>query len=467
MHRDDTNPPDRVNVKHYLESCLPCYARGLSNGERMPKRYDIVVAGAGISGLSLAALLALEGSHSVLLLEKGSVPGGRFKVEKRDGYLLDWGIHACLLGARGAIGEVLRRCASPVRISPVGMALYHDGALRAILGERLISIARQQALSSLDMARLGLAVFREWGESSYATSVAQWVETHRASAAVELLLKALCIGLLATDQFDRASIGELFSFLRQTARHGSAVGYPQGGWGPVLDTLLETVQGSPKCESRFDFGLECVIAPRKRVRAVVVNGEEIECRAVVCAFPPQMLAERVTVDPPLPAEYGRCLASLEESAGLCIEMGLNRPVTPDTRVVFSVDPPALVWAVSNLSPRVAPPGKQLIQFFSPLGPDQQKDERFISDRLDSLVDLGAAVFGGPLDEDWRRHMVTTVGGVVPFTGQARPERPAVEVPGYSGLFLIGDGVCVAGLGGDLAVRSALVAESLVCEYVRQ
>ncbi len=433
----------------------------------MPKRYDIVVAGAGISGLSLAALLAHEGSHSVLLLEKGADLGGRFKVEKRDGYLLDWGIHACLLGSKGAIGEVLRRCLSPVRISPVGMALYHDGSLSAILGERLISIAGQQVLSSLDMARLGVAVLRERGQNSYATSVAQWVQTHRASAAVELLLKALSIGLLATDRFDRASIGELFAFLRQATSHNCAAGYPQGGWGPVLDALLGKVRCSPRCESRSSAGLERIIAPKKRVRAVVVNGEEIECRAVVCAFPPQLLADRVTVEPPLPAGYSRRLASLEESAGLCIEMGLDRPVTQDTRIVFSVDPPALLWAASNLSPRVAPTGKQLLHFFSPLGPDQLEDEHIVEERRDSLIDLAVDVFDGPLEEGWRRQMVTTIGGVVPFTGQGRPGRPTVEVPGYSGLFLVGDGVSVAGLGGDLAARSALVAESLVRKYVRR
>ena len=41
----------------------------------MEKRYDVVVVGAGLGGLSVSALLAQRG-FSVLLLERHNVPGG-------------------------------------------------------------------------------------------------------------------------------------------------------------------------------------------------------------------------------------------------------------------------------------------------------------------------------------------------------------------------------------------------------
>lgn len=42
----------------------------------MAEHRDIIIVGAGISGLTAATSLAMRGGHSVLLLEKGNVPGG-------------------------------------------------------------------------------------------------------------------------------------------------------------------------------------------------------------------------------------------------------------------------------------------------------------------------------------------------------------------------------------------------------
>ena len=432
----------------------------------MPEQYDVVVAGAGIAGLSLAALLSVEGRYSVLLLESGSAPGGRFRVIEREGYLLDWGVHACLLGSRGAISRVLRRCDSAIRILPAGMAVFRDGKLLPFVGESLISVAEQKVLGGVSLARFGSAALASRWKRSFDITVSGWLERNRSGEDLESVLKALSIGLLATDRYERASSGELFAFFRQVMRRGVAAGYPEGGWGPVLDALLEAVKRSSRCEVRLGTRLERVAVTDNRVEGVTAGGEDIEAGAVVCAFPPQLLAGEVSVDPPLPEEYRRRLSSLEESLGLCIEMGLSAPITKDRRIIFSVDPPALLWAVSNISPAIAPPGKQLLQFFSPLDHKRRGDKAFIEKRTDELITLAGEAYGGTPDEEFKRVMVTTIGAVVPFTGQSRPNRPAISVPGYDGLYIIGDGVNSRGLGGDLAARSAIQAERLLDGYLR-
>ncbi len=50
----------------------------------------IIVIGAGVGGLSAAALLAKSG-HQVTVLEKNAVPGGRARVWKKDGFAFDMG----------------------------------------------------------------------------------------------------------------------------------------------------------------------------------------------------------------------------------------------------------------------------------------------------------------------------------------------------------------------------------------
>jgi len=345
------------------------------------------------------------------------------------------------------------------------MAVFRDEKLLPFVGEHLATVLGQKVLGTASLARFGSAALAARGKRSFEITISGWLERNRSGADLESVLKALSIGLLATDSYERASVGELFAFFRQVMRRAVAAGYPEGGWGPVLDALLEAVKRSSRCEVRLGTRLERVIAPGSSVEGVTAGGEDIEAGAVVCAFPPQSLADEIDIDPPLPEVYRKRLSALEDSVGLCIEMGLNTPITKDRRIVFSVGPPALLWAVSNTSPAVAPPGKQLLQFFSPISGKMRGDKAFIERRTDELIDLAVKVYGHTPDEEFKRVMVTTIGSVVPFAGQSRPYRPGISVPGYDGLYIIGDGVNASGLGGDLAARSAIQAERLLNGYL--
>ena len=62
-------------------------------------RYDVVVVGAGIGGLTAAALLAKRGLK-VLLLEQHYIPGGVCTAIRRKDIAMDVGGQCCLAGAR-------------------------------------------------------------------------------------------------------------------------------------------------------------------------------------------------------------------------------------------------------------------------------------------------------------------------------------------------------------------------------
>ena len=71
----------------------------------MSLRYDIVVIGSGIGGLTAACYLAKEGVK-VLVLEKHYVPGGYTSSFSKNGYYFDVGAH--YLGSCRETGHVGR-----------------------------------------------------------------------------------------------------------------------------------------------------------------------------------------------------------------------------------------------------------------------------------------------------------------------------------------------------------------------
>lgn len=170
-------------------------------------------------------------------MEKDEFPGGRFRVEERDGYALDYGVDACLLGSRRAIGSVLSRCEDSPDILPAGAAIYHRGEVLPFLGNNLLPLAGQKVLRASDLLRFAADSLRARGDASYETSVEQWEASGSPSTALRRVVRSLSVALLPTDRFDRASCGELFAFLRQVMRRMVAMGYPAGGWGKVLGAL--------------------------------------------------------------------------------------------------------------------------------------------------------------------------------------------------------------------------------------
>ena len=63
----------------------------------MEKTYDVIVIGAGISGLSVAHFLKKIASHNdTLLLEAGQRAGGAIQSFHQDGFLAEWGPHGFL-----------------------------------------------------------------------------------------------------------------------------------------------------------------------------------------------------------------------------------------------------------------------------------------------------------------------------------------------------------------------------------
>ena len=92
----------------------------------------VVVVGAGFGGLSAACHLAGQG-HDVVVLERGTSPGGRVAAVVENGYTLDVG--ATVLTMTGILGDVFRAAGSSLdehlvvkAVDPMYRATFPDGS---------------------------------------------------------------------------------------------------------------------------------------------------------------------------------------------------------------------------------------------------------------------------------------------------------------------------------------------------
>lgn len=114
-------------------------------------RWDAIVVGSGLGGLTTAALLAVHADKRVLVLEKHYTPGGFTQVFKRPGYEWDTGLH--YVGEMGGEGP-LASLMDSVTGGGVKWARMPECYDRVFLGDRSYELVagREQFVESLARA---------------------------------------------------------------------------------------------------------------------------------------------------------------------------------------------------------------------------------------------------------------------------------------------------------------------------
>lgn len=137
---------------------------------------------------------------------------------------------------------------------------------------------------------------------------------------------------------------------------------------------------------------------------------------------------------------------------------LNKKISDEKGVIFSLEIPGSACFTSNIDPSVAPEGKQLFTVFKSVVSEElyneEKKEELIADLKDKVFEM----FPDMKDaiEDGSRVIPMPRGiGAELNTKQHRYKRPGIEVPGIENLYLIGDTCNAPGKGGDIPFLSAM------------
>ena len=424
----------------------------------MKTDWDVIIIGAGAAGLSLGALLVQVPDRRGLILEASDEVGGKARVWRDQGFYFDNGVHALILGEASSGAAILSEIGRPIKVHGAGMCLYRDKRFLPLFSKNLASFFQQKALGWKDLRKFAHLAMDMPGIRKgkfYSVSVGEWLEQVQAGPGLRDFFRILSMGLLATDHLERASLGELILFGRLVARARHILGYPEGGWTGIFESLVEKVRSLPRARLEFGEKVQKILVEKGKVRGVIAGGREVTASQVVSSLPVQEIYQQGLLEPDQFPSLQARVENFRPTFGLVFDLGLDKLISKDDRIIASPDYPALFWFYSNLSPELAPPGKQILTVFTPLEKADLDSPTRLQDREKGIWEILDEMFPGirklAVIEKIR---AIPINGLELNTAAGLPDRPRVDEYSNQGLYLIGDTVGVPGVGGELAFRSA-------------
>ena len=304
-------------------------------------RYDVVVVGSGLGGVSAAAFLAKAG-REVLLVERGEAPGGYAHVFARGDYLFDPAIHGCTRGKPAlsvprmldflGVGD---RCTLLPAHDVYYTACFPEFRLDAPFGtEEFIAVHAErfpaEADSIRDFVHMGVNVIREL-ESARAgftfRNLGEMAETSPLRLRYRRATLAEVLDEFFTDPKLKAVLGatwinlglspDRLAFIpwaaMLTASMETGHFYVEGSFQPMVDAFLAALELHG---GELVLGNEVtrIVLDGERVGGVVLaDGSEVRAPVVVSNADARLTFEKLLGFEHLPTRFVRRLERLEPS----------------------------------------------------------------------------------------------------------------------------------------------------------
>ncbi len=322
------------------------------HSESKKEVYDVVVIGAGIGGLSVAALLAKVGK-SVLLVERHDRPGGYAHGFKRRGFHFDSGVHLVSgCGSEGyRNGSTIYKICLAVGIDPKAIFIPIPAYARAVYPEFEIPLQAGEAafiagLSErfpeeksriLDLIRLCRVLAEEamvadeileQGKSAHISptlalaNLFRYRRTTLAEALDEFLvnahLKAACASLWPYLGLPPSKLSFLYwaSMIAGYTYEGGY--YCQGSFQTYANCLAAAVEGQGG-EVLLNSSVRRILVEQGKACGIILeNGQVIRAGTVVSNIDARQTADLLIGQEHLPKGYGESMKKLSPSLSVFV-----------------------------------------------------------------------------------------------------------------------------------------------------
>lgn len=453
----------------------------MPEGKNENETVDYLIVGAGIAGHHIGALLANRfGSkgQKVLIVEKSPKRGGRAHTTERDGYTLDYGIHAVRYGEKSALGKSLMEIGKQVEfLKPQGRSYVYgsktvDKDAKSFVmfptgvGEFLKTplVGLLSFLSFLiKIKRLKPDTLMNVSLREYTENILGWDEERRNKGLGEFLF--LCAESMMVCPFEeRVSFGEMVEAFMENLKQKISVTYPKGGWKSLFDGFSETIEKN----NGIFRNAECTAISFNEGQAISVtlkssDGDEYDVtvnKDVIITVPVQYIRSvlgDLAVESVVDAEFIVKCESLEPTSGVVIDVALTRRITDHSGIIFLRESNSFGQWYSNIEPALAPEGALIGTWLKPMDFADVSNKSKTEAALDEMWKELTHAY--PEIEDnlafVRRLVVPMCDGAEVNINQHRYSRPSCEepIPGTSNVWLCGDSTSGHGAGGDIGHAS--------------
>ncbi len=439
------------------------------------KKYDVVVVGAGVSGLLSALALSKEGKK-VLLLEKGDKLGGNIKSYKVNGYLVDTGPHTITMLSNGPFTFLMKKYSNLIpNFRKYGYYYIRQNKKLMKLPWTLQDWARFRALPKKDRLILAQAITRSSITSAFARkplnkSVYEFLSKYPLSEKTWRFVDAFSYFLTGKSMKEtpawrmltgggymedsQEDIKNYFYKFMKFAKHdgGAEHGYPLGG----MQTLVNSITGSFNgVEIMTNQEITNLIVNDNKIKGVSTKEDNYYADTVVYSG---FMKDLTGLTDAFSEQYTAMLNRLQQSKTLTVWLGLKRKIKAldylGSEIYFGEGLPYWGVPVSNFDGALAPKDKQLIGFGSPLKSNSQNSGK---------KKLLENVYGAIPDIEKNVELVHTQvtvpekAAIVVDTELPKPKSPV------SGLYLVGTDTDYRSMGVTRAAYSVIEA----LKYMKQ
>lgn len=453
--------------------------------------WDVIIMGAGIGGLALAALLSRHG-HSVLVLERTGFLGGRaatttldhfysdafqrvltagrerfFDLEMREpvdgtAWTIDAGFHLWSATHRGAVAQVLSLCGEQVPATRLeGVRIYlkgrwYESPARFLGWPRGVRELVSRVYYKQRVLRMKPGALEELED----IPVTSWLQQHVAGSRLRAWLTLSACAATTVADPNQISAAEFIRIEQAAISEGGGGGYPHGGTASIAFALARAVERFGG-EVHTESPVTRIVIDAGVARGVELDGSCMSTRCVVSNIPVQSVT---TVLGPgiLPKDFSSHLPRFSSTAGVGINVGISGRLIHGPELLMSLDIEGrylmMCFSPSEFDPSLVPVGKQLISTATIVPAEDLCDEAAIRRIVDAswqrLEEMFPGLSGGWI---WRVAGISRrVNGVAQIIGQTGRHKPDVACPGIDNLYFVGDCVAGWGVGMEAATRSALI-----------
>lgn len=457
----------------------------------MSKKFDVVVIGAGIAGLGVAAILQQNGKN-VALIDKYAQVGGRAQSWKyKDGWTVDIGLHEVELGRYSQCHRLAERVGGTIEWGEWsgGIGVYQDGKWND-LGQ-MLKMGKQEIEDYKKILKTVAVISDEeidaWDDKDWGL----WLDTQTKSKIVRDMFAI--IGMVNTTVLEpeNMSAGENLYIMRENLRYtrqALQASYPVGGMKALTEPLkvaFEKAGGTLMLKTT----VKEVVVENKKVKGVTIAknvspypdnwnfpvGELIKADRVVCALPIYDLDRIIPMDPRfsfMPEWWTKRIQDirLETTCLIGYVAGFSEPLFTDTQFKTALNlkrtnTPFQAFGPSNLTKGVAPEGKFLLHCDIPVEVPSVQDPFELQFLLDAMWEEMKEMWPGMEEKlEWRIPYYTLgcdgLARKPMHTGRFKPD---LKAPGVEGLYFAGDTYRGRGLALNGAANSGMQCADMILQ----